>query len=109
MNPVYVSQKSTDRVWTRREPTLIVVRRTLAEPNAALAGVILMVSFERLRASMTAFNEDRAPSCPFDRLDLSTMVGTRVSCKGVQAARKNPDRNWRPYCCRLLRADAPIW
>ena len=74
----------------------MVVRRALAEPNAALAGVILEVSFARLRASMAAFNEDRAPSCPFGRLDLSTMVGTQVSCKRVQAVRKNPDKNGHP-------------
>ena len=87
----------------------MVVRRALAEPNAALAGVILEVSFARLRAPMAVFNEDRAPSCPFDRLDLSAIVEIRVSCKEVQAVRKNRNKDGRPYCHHLPHADRPIW
>ena len=47
---------------------------------------------------MAAFDEDRALSCPFDRLDLPTMVGTQVSCEGVRAVGNDSDRSWRPYC-----------
>jgi hypothetical protein len=45
--------------------TLIAVRRTLAEPKTALAGVMLEISFARFRASMAMFNIEREPSRPF--------------------------------------------
>jgi len=49
---------------------LIIVRRILTEPKAALAGVTLETSFARFTASMATFNEERIPSRSFGRLDL---------------------------------------
>jgi len=59
----------------RKEPTLIVLRRTLVQSKAALAGVMLETLLARLRASMTAFSEERVPS--FGRWDLVAMVETQ--------------------------------
>ena len=61
----------------KKEPTLIVFRRTLVESKAALAGAMLETFFARLRASMAAFSEKRAPSS--DRWDLVAIVETQGS------------------------------
>ena len=66
----------------RRGLTLIVVRITLTEPKAAEAGVILEISFARLKASMAAVNAETVFSRPLGRLD--SMVGMR----GEGAARR---------------------
>jgi len=47
-----------------KELTLIIVRRIPAEVNAVLAGVTLVVSFARFKASMAMFSEERTPSLP---------------------------------------------
>ena len=53
----------------------------------ALAGVMLGGSFGRFSPSMATFNEERASSHPFGRLDCSAMVETQGSYeKAVQAA-----------------------
>ena len=41
-----------------RDDTLIIVRRALTEPKAAPAGVMLNISFARLRASVRTFNTE---------------------------------------------------
>jgi hypothetical protein len=74
----------------KQKHTLIIVRRALTEPNAALAGAISTMSFARFKASMAIFNEERAPSRPFGRREFASMVETRGSCGercGVQAVR----------------------
>ena len=49
---------------------MIIVRRTLTEPNMALAGVALEISFARFMASMAAFSKERALSRRFCCLEL---------------------------------------
>ena len=58
-----------------------MVRRILTEPKTALAGVMLDNSFARFRPSIAASSEERTPFCPFDRLDVSTMVETQGGCE----------------------------
>ena len=41
---------------------MIIAGRILTEPNTALAGVALEVSFARFMASMAAFSKERALS-----------------------------------------------
>ena len=41
---------------------MIIVGRILTEPNTALAGVALEVSFARFMASMAAFSKEKALS-----------------------------------------------
>ena len=54
-------------------------------PKAALAGVMLEISFARFRVSMATFSEERALSRPFGRWDLASMVRMQGSCeKAVQ-------------------------
>ena len=67
----------------RRKPTLIIVRRTLAEVNAALAGVTLVASFARFKVSMAVSNGGRAPSLPCGRWDLPAMVEV-AQCEGCE-------------------------
>ena len=69
--------------------TLIVLRRVLTEPKTALAGVILESSLAISKVSMAIFNDEVAPSSPFDRWDLACIVETRGSRK------KTP---WRAGC-----------
>lgn len=66
---------------TGRTPTLIVVRITLTEPKAALAGVMPNESFARLTPSIAAFKEERVVSRRFGRWGLVAMVKTRGSCE----------------------------
>jgi hypothetical protein len=61
-------------MWTERKPTLIIVRRILAEVNAALAGVTLVAPFARFKAPMATFSDERAPSRPLGLWDLSAVV-----------------------------------
>jgi len=72
-----------------RKPTLIAVRRSLVEPNAALAGV-MFETFVGFRASMASLSGERALSRPFGCWNLAAMVETQGSC-GVWAVRKNPN------------------
>ena len=69
-----------------------------AEVDVASAGVTLVASFARFKASMVLFSDERTPSRPFGRWDFSAMVeATRKRCY-VQAV-KNPclcNRNKRP-------------
>jgi hypothetical protein len=67
--------------WTGRKPTLIVVSRTLAEANAAFAGMTLEVSSATSMASIAAFSEERAPFHAFGRWGLSVIVETQGSCE----------------------------
>lgn len=60
---------------------MIIVRRTAAEPNAALAGVIPEASFARFMASMAAFNKEIVPSRPLDCCDVVFIVETQGSCE----------------------------
>ena len=51
-----------------------MVRIMLTEANAALAGVPSIASFMTPIASMATFNEERATSRRFGRLDSGSMV-----------------------------------
>ena len=77
-----------------------MVRRTLTVPKAAFAGVILEISFARLRASMAAFKIERAPSRLFGRWGFIAIVGT---CGGWEqttwAESANPNADERSCCC----------
>ena len=64
-----------------KELTRIMVRRMATEPNTALAGVILEISFARFSPSMATFSEERAPSRPFGCWDLAAMAKTQDSCE----------------------------
>ena len=55
--------------------TLIVVRRTLTEPDTFLAGAIFEIFIARFEASMAMFNAEMAPSLPSGCWDLASMVG----------------------------------
>jgi len=94
----------------RRKLTRIIVRRTPTEPNTALAGVMLESSFARFKPSMATSSEERTPSRPFGRWDLSTMVerNARERCdvKAVKSPKLNRDE--RPSCYRTPRAILPI-
>ena len=46
-------------------------------PKTALAGVMLEISFARFMASMAIPNEEMAPSRPFCRWDLASIVKTQ--------------------------------
>ena len=80
--------------------------------NVALAGVTLVASFARFKAPMATVSDERTPSCPFGRWDLSAMVeATRKRC-GVQAVRKDPrliETSVRFVIARSSRAIGPIW
>jgi hypothetical protein len=56
----------------------MIVRRTVAEVNAVLAGVTLVASFAIFKASIAIFNgsEERTPSRPFGRWVFVVMVET---------------------------------
>ena len=54
-----------------------MARRTLAEPKTALAGVMLEISFARLRVSMATFNAERRPSPSLEGLDIEAIVEMR--------------------------------
>ena len=57
-----------------RRHTLIIVRRILAEPKTALAGVMLTTSFVIFMASMVAFNDVRMSSRRFCCLEFGSIV-----------------------------------
>ena len=59
----------------RKKRTLIKVRRSLVELNAALAGA-MFETFAIFRASIAAFSEERTSSRPFVGWGLSAMVQT---------------------------------
>ena len=61
--------------------TLIIVRRALAEPKRALAGVMLDTSFARFRPSMATSREERIRSRPLESLDSMATVETG-DCRG---------------------------
>ena len=44
------------------------------EPNAALAGVMVDISFARFRASMVTFNEEMTSPRPFGCLAFVAMI-----------------------------------
>ena len=50
----------------------------LTDPKAALAGVILEISFARFMASIAIFSEEMVPSRPLDRWGLAAIVETQV-------------------------------
>ena len=98
-----------------RKPTLIIVRRTLTEPNAALAGVMLEISFARSMASMAAFNDERTPSSRrCDRRESASMVETRGRQENdafQRAVREDtsPNMDGRSFCHERPRAIGAIW
>ena len=72
----------------RGRPTLIIVRRSLAEPNAFLVCAMVEASLTRFMASMAAFNKERVPFRPFGRWDVVAMVETQGRCEeAVRRAR----------------------
>ena len=66
------------------------MRITLTEPQTALAGVILKISFVRLKVSMVTFSKERVLSRRFDWCDLGSMVETEGSWE--KARRWTTDR-----------------
>ena len=70
-----MNQKHKSAEWVER--TLIMARRVLAEPKAALAGMIPDMSFARFRAWMATFNAERTPSLPSCCWDFEAIVDTR--------------------------------
>ena len=78
----------------RRVPTLIMVRIMLTVAKAALAGVPSTASFRIFRASMVAFNEERAtserPGC-WDFGRIVEVVGRNG--RGAQAVWEGPSRD----------------
>jgi hypothetical protein len=78
----------------RKERTLIVVRMTAAEPKTALAGVMLEISFARVKASMNTFKVVTAPSRSFGCWGFVAIVEAGGGCEKVvrneEAARKEP-------------------
>ena len=56
-----------------------MVRRTLAEPKTALVGVMLEISFARLRAKIAASNFGRMLSRSLEGLGVGAIIGTRGS------------------------------
>ena len=67
--------------------TLIIVRITLTESNAAWAGATPQRPFIRFRASMAVFNEETVFSWPFSsRWDLVFMEVGREGRRGTGAA-----------------------
>ena len=63
--------------------TLIVVRRTPAEPKTTLAGARLEFCSARFRPSMDAVSEEWAPSRPSDCRGFEDIVETRGGFKEV--------------------------
>lgn len=68
-------------------PTLVVARRTLVEPNKSFAGFAPVVPLAGSKASIAAFNEERASSRLF-RLDIVGGQGERC---GVKNAFRDPN------------------
>lgn len=62
--------------------TLVVARRTLAEPNTSFAGFASVVSPAWPKASIAKFNEGRASSRLF-RFDIVERQGERCGVKSV--------------------------
>ena len=54
----------------------MIVRRSLADSNAGLAGAVPVASFARFKASIAMLSES-TPSRPFGRWDLVSMVETQ--------------------------------
>ena len=90
---------------------MIIARRMLTEPKAALAGVMLETSFARFRASMAIFSVERAPSrllCFWD--PASMLLELKVAARkwrGAEAVRENPNLkiDERPSCHHTSSAD----
>ena len=57
-----------------------MVRMTVTEPRAALAGVMLNASFAMFMVSMATFKEERTVSRRFGRWGLGSMVKSRGDC-----------------------------
>jgi len=77
------------------------MRRILAEPKTALAGVTPESSFARFKPSMAIFKDEMVASLPFGRWDSVCMVGIQGGRRkrvGTRAVKKgaNPDGNRRP-------------
>jgi hypothetical protein len=106
----WLRMNSEHLIAEERKHTLIMVRRALTVPKAALAGVMLEIFSARFMASMAAFNEETAFSRPFGRWDLVAMVEIQGSHeKAVRGAGgQNPNRDERPSCHRLPRAVGSI-
>ena len=62
------------------ELTLIVVRRIVATPKTAGAGVMLEASFPMFTRPMAISSERTTPSRLVGCLDLSVMAKTQASC-----------------------------
>ena len=65
----------------RGRPTLIIVRRSLAELNALFVGAMVEASLARFMASMAAFNRERALSRSFGRWDLVAIGESQGGCE----------------------------
>lgn len=90
-----------------------MARRALTKPKAALAGVMLEISFARFRASMAKFNVERALFPPFCRRDAEAIVEPRGRGRELgdkQAAKDdpNPSMDGRLLCLRYA-STASIW
>jgi hypothetical protein len=72
---INVNREHNSAEWVER--TLIMAKRMLAEPKAALAGVIPDISFARARAWMATFNAERMLSLPSRCWDFEAIVETR--------------------------------
>ena len=59
---VLCTSASNQQTSTGGKPTLIIVRRTPAKPNTALAGVSPITSFAIFMVSIAAFSEESMPS-----------------------------------------------
>ena len=71
--------------------TLIVVRRMVATPKTAGAGVMLEASFPMFTKPMATSSERIAPSRLFGCLDFSVMVETQGSGFWAKVVRKIPN------------------
>lgn len=61
--------------WNGGRSTIITVRGTLTDPNTALAGPMLELPFAGFRASIAAFNKERALSRFFGDIVSTIEVG----------------------------------
>ena len=98
---------------------MIIVRITLTESKAALAGVMFDTPFARFKVSMAAFNAEIGPSRSLCRRELVSMVEIRGSCKrtvqreGREEGPPDPDIYERQSCHDtpgvLMKKVIPLW
>lgn len=77
-----LSEREPDaRHWGVGQRTLIVSRREPTEPKAALAGVMVDLSFARFRVSMGTFSFEKVSPCSFGRWDVEAIIDARGGYK----------------------------